>query len=62
MRYRVYIQFIGSTSIEVEADSGDEAIEIALDAAPSNNFAHANYDASEWYVDDSAAFPAVEQV
>ncbi|OCB15097.1 hypothetical protein [Mycobacterium intracellulare] len=62
MKYRVQIQFVGSTSVEVEAGSEDEAIEKALEDAPQNDFGFADYDAGEWYVDDDARWPSVERI
>lgn len=59
MRYRVHIQFVGSTAIEVEADNEDDAIDAALELAPQNDFAYADYDAGEWYVDDDPVWPTV---
>ncbi|OMC55407.1 hypothetical protein A5747_13520 [Mycobacterium sp. IS-836] len=59
MKYRVCIQFVGSTVVEVEADSEDDAIFQALEEAPQNDFAHADYDAGEWYVDEDTSYPAV---
>lgn len=51
-KYEVTIQFIGSTTIEVEANDPEEAEELALNQAPQNDFGFAKYDANEWYVDD----------
>lgn len=53
MKYRVYMQFVGSTSVEVEADSEEEAVERALDEAPQNDFGIADWDAGEWCVSDN---------
>lgn len=59
MKYRVLIEFVGSTSITVEAEDEDDAINQALDLAPQNDFCFADYDAGEWYVDENAMFPTV---
>lgn len=59
MKYRVHIQFIGSTSVVVEAEDEDSAINEALEQAPQNDFGFANYDAGEWYVDEDPRWPSV---
>lgn len=51
-RFRVFIQFIGSTAVEVEAEDADEAMDKAVDEAPQNDFGGSGWDASEWYIAD----------
>lgn len=46
-KYRVYIDAVASTMVEVEAEDENEAIELALEQAPSNN-ATTNFDLGEW--------------
>lgn len=45
--YRVNLVNVGSISIEVEADSKDEAIELAYNKAPGENI-HTGFDMGEW--------------
>lgn len=59
-KYRIHIQFIGSTVVEVEAADVDDAINDALDMAPQNDFAFVEYDAGEWYVDENDGYSIQE--
>lgn len=47
-RYRVYLQTIASTVIEVEAEDGDEAVEKAFEQELPYAPAFADYEFSEW--------------
>jgi hypothetical protein len=47
-RYRVYLVTTASTSVEVEADSGDEAVEIALEGDLPYASAFAGFDLGDW--------------
>lgn len=51
-KYNVPIEFVGSTTIEVEADSPEEAEDKALNDAPQNDFGYAEWYADEWYVSE----------
>lgn len=62
MKYRVHIQFVGSTSIEVEAEDEADAMEQALEHAPQNDFGIAEWDAGDWYVNEDSEYPAVTQL
>ena len=47
-RYRVYLTAVASTTVEVEASDGDEAVEIALSGILPHPPAFADYDFGEW--------------
>lgn len=47
-KYRVYLQTIASTAVEVEAEDGDRAIELALDQDLPFAPAFADYYFSDW--------------
>ena len=51
-KYRVYLVSVASTSVEVEAESGDEAVEVALSGAVDLPYASAfaGFDLGEWSV------------
>ena len=52
-KYRVYLEAVASVSVEVEADSEDEAIDLAFEHTPSPAW---NWpDLGDWY------FPADER-
>ena len=50
MKYRVYMEFVGSTSVVVEADDEAHAAEVAIDNAPQNDFGGAGWDAGDWQI------------
>lgn len=47
-KYEVYLAAVVSTVIEVEADSGDEAVEIALEGDLPYAPGFADYEFGEW--------------
>ena len=47
-RYRVYLTAVASTTVEVEASDGDEAVEVALSTPLPHPPAFADYDFGEW--------------
>lgn len=61
-RYRVSIEFVGSTAVVVDAEDDMEAIEKALDQAPQNDFGFAEWDPGEWDVVEFDGVPEVEEV
>ena len=46
-RYRLNLVNVGSISIEVEAESEDEAIDLAYERVPQENI-HTGFDLGEW--------------
>ncbi len=53
-KYNIPIYGTVTTSVEVEADNHDEAVELAIQNAPQTSFAIAKFDAVEtWEADDS---------
>lgn len=47
-KYRVHLVAVAETSVEVEAESGDEAVEVALWNAPAGANISNDFDMSEW--------------
>ena len=47
-KYRVYLTAVASTTVEVEASDGDEAVEVALSTPLPHPPAFAGYDFGEW--------------